>query len=445
MLRISAVVLLLSALLPAYGETPEESSVSDEKVTAQERLPLKELRLFTQVFEQIRQGYVEEVTDTELLENAIAGLVTGLDPHSTYLKADDYGDLQESATGEYGGLGMEVGADNGMIRIISPIDDTPAFKAGIEAGDLIIEMNDSPVRGIGLQKAIDKLRGEKGTSIKLTIYREGEEGPLTFNIVRDIIQISAVRSRLLERGYGYVRIAQFQASSGEDFIEEVEKLKASSLSTDDSKVQGLKGLVIDLRNNPGGLVPASVKVADALLDSGTVVYTEGRLPSANRRFEAQAGDILDGLPLVVLINGGSASASEIVAGALQDNRRAAILGTQSFGKGSVQIVMPLGDGRAVKLTTARYFTPSGRSIQAEGIVPDIVVERAEIRPYKTPGRVKEADLDGHLESENKTTEEEHSKTDGAEEQQPAIDDNQLYEALNLLKGFHLLGGSGTVD
>jgi carboxyl-terminal processing protease len=445
MLRISAVVLLLSALLPAYGETPEESSVSDEKVTAQERLPLKELRLFTQVFEQIRQGYVEEVTDTELLENAIAGLVTGLDPHSTYLKADDYGDLQESATGEYGGLGMEVGADNGMIRIISPIDDTPAFKAGIEAGDLIIEMNDSPVRGIGLQKAIDKLRGEKGTSIKLTIYREGEEGPLTCNIVRDIIQISAVRSRLLEPGYGYVRIAQFQASSGEDFIEEVEKLKASSLSTDDSKVQGLKGLVIDLRNNPGGLVPASVKVADALLDSGTVVYTEGRLPSANRRFEAQAGDILDGLPLVVLINGGSASASEIVAGALQDNRRAAILGTQSFGKGSVQIVMPLGDGRAVKLTTARYFTPSGRSIQAEGIVPDIVVERAEIRPYKTPGRVKEADLDGHLESENKTTEEEHSKTDGAEEQQPAIDDNQLYEALNLLKGFHLLGGSGTVD
>jgi len=445
MLRISIVVSLLLALLPAYGETPEESSVSDEKVTAQERLPLKELRLFTQVFEQIRQGYVEEVTDTELLENAIAGLVTGLDPHSTYLKADDYGDLQERATGEYGGLGMEVGADNGMIRVISPIDDTPAFKAGIEAGDLIIEMNDSPVRGIGLQKAIDKLRGEKGTSIKLTIYREGEEGPLTFNIVRDIIQISAVRSRLLERGYGYVRIAQFQASSGEDFVEEVEKLKASSLSEEGSKAQGLKGLVIDLRNNPGGLVPASVKIADALLDSGTVVYTEGRLPSANHRFEAQAGDILDGLPVVVLINGGSASASEIVAGALQDNRRAAIVGTQSFGKGSVQTVMPLGDGRAIKLTTARYFTPSGRSIQAEGIVPDIVVERAEIRPYKTPDRVKEADLDGHLESENKTTEESNSKTDGAEEQQPAISDNQLYEALNLLKGFHLLGRSGIID
>ena len=203
MLRISTAVLLLSTLLPAYGETPEQTSALNKKVTAEERLPLQELRLFTQVFEQIRQGYVEEVSDTELLENAIAGLVTGLDPHSTYLKADDYGDLQENATGEYGGLGMEVGADNGMIRVISPIDDTPAAKAGIEAGDLIVEMNDSPVRGIGLQKAIDKLRGEKGTSIKLTIYREGEEGPLTFNIVRDVIQISAVRSRLLERGYGY--------------------------------------------------------------------------------------------------------------------------------------------------------------------------------------------------------------------------------------------------
>lgn len=189
MLRIYTAVLLLSTLLPAYGGTPEQNSALNEKVTAEERLPLQELRLFTQVFEQIRQGYVEEVSDTELLENAIAGLVTGLDPHSTYLKADDYGDLQESATGEYGGLGMEVGADNGMIRVISPIDDTPAAKAGIEAGDLIVEMNDSPVRGIGLQKAIDKLRGEKGTSIKLTIYREGEEGPLTFNIVRDVIQI----------------------------------------------------------------------------------------------------------------------------------------------------------------------------------------------------------------------------------------------------------------
>ena len=329
---------------------------------------------------------------------------------------------------------MEVAGDGGLIRVISPIDDTPAAKAGIEAGDLIIEMDGSPIRGIGLQKAIDKLRGEKGTNIELTIYRESEDGPLTFDITRDIIQISAVRSRLLEPNYGYVRIAQFQVSSGEDFITEVANLQASNDAP-------LNGLIIDLRNNPGGLVPASITIADALVDNGTLVYTEGRLPSANRRFEAESGDILNGVPVVVLINGGSASASEIVAGALQDNHRAAIVGTQSFGKGSVQTVMPLGDGRAVKLTTARYFTPSGRSIQAEGIVPDITIERAEIRPYKTPERVKEADLDGHLDAKSKVSEASASEGAVTEKPESLIDDNQLYEALNLLKGFYLLGNS----
>ena len=413
--------------------TIDEGAVSDSET----RLPLKELRTFTQVFEQIRLGYVEEVTDTELLENAIAGLLTGLDPHSTYLKADDYGDLQENATGEYGGLGIEVVGDGSLIRVISPIDDTPAAKAGIEAGDLIIEMDGSPIRGMGLQKAIDKLRGEKGTNIELTIYRESEDGPLTFDITRGIIQISAVRSRLLEPNYGYVRIAQFQVSSGEDFIAEISNLQASNDVP-------LNGLIIDLRNNPGGLVPASITIADALVDSGTLVYTEGRLPSANRRFEAESGDILNGVPVVVLINGGSASASEIVAGALQDNHRAAIVGTQSFGKGSVQTVMPLGDGRAVKLTTARYFTPSGRSIQAEGIVPDITIERAEIRPYTTPDRVKEADLDGHLEAEGTLSEASASEAETTEKTESLIDDNQLYEALNLLKGFHLLGNNAAL-
>ncbi len=331
-------------------------------------------------------------------------------------------------------MGIEVAGDGGLIRVISPIDDTPAAKAGIEAGDLIIEMDDSPIRGLGLQKAIDKLRGKKGTSIKLTVYRESEDAPLTFNIIRDIIQISAVRSRLLEPNYGYVRVAQFQVSSGEDFITEVENLQTSNAGP-------LNGLILDLRNNPGGLVPASITMADALIDSGTLVYTEGRLPSSNRRFEAEAGDILNGISVVVLINGGSASASEIVAGALQDNRRAVIVGTQSFGKGSVQTVMPLGDGRAVKLTTARYFTPSGRSIQAEGIVPDITIERAEIRPYKTPERVKEADLDGHLEAKSEVSEVPTSETEITDKPESLIDDNQLYEALNLLKGFHLLGKS----
>ena len=434
MLRILVLLMLWFVPLCSKSETPTVITEEIEATNTESRLPLRELRTFTQVFEQIRLGYVEEVTDTELLENAIAGLLTGLDPHSTYLKADDYGDLQENATGEYGGLGIEVAGDGGLIRVISPIDGTPAAKAGIEAGDLIIEMDNSPIRGIGLQKAIDKLRGEKGTSIKLTVYRESEDGPLTFNITRDIIQISAVRSRLLEPNYGYVRVAQFQVGSGEDFINEVRNLQTNNDGP-------LNGLVIDLRNNPGGLVPASITIADALIDSGTLVYTEGRLPSANRRFEAERGDILNGVPVVVLINGGSASASEIVAGALQDNRRAAIVGTQSFGKGSVQTVMPLGDGRAVKLTTARYFTPNGRSIQAEGIVPDITIERAEIRPYKTSKRVKEADLDGHLEAKNTVSERANSESETADKPESLIDDNQLYEALNLLKGFHLLGNS----
>jgi carboxyl-terminal processing protease len=402
--------------------------IETQPSSTESRLPLRELRLFTQVFEQIRLGYVEEVSDTELLNNAIAGLLLELDPHSVYLDTEHYSDLQESASGEYGGLGLEVGGERGLIKVISPIDDTPAAKAGIEAGDLIVEMNDAPVRGMGVQKAIDKLRGEKGTSIKLTVYREGQDGPLEFEVVRDTIQISSVRSRFLEPGYGYVRVSHFQRSSGSDFIANVEALKA------DNK-QILKGLVLDLRNNPGGLVPASIEMAGALIDGGTVVYTEGRLPIANHSFEAEVGDILDGVPVVVLINGGSASASEIVAGALQDRQRAAVIGTQSFGKGSVQTVIPLGDGRAVKLTTARYFTPNGRSIQAEGIVPDIIVERAEIRPIKMRERTREADLEGHLATADNDA--------SADSENSAIEDlsgdNQLYEAVNLLKGFHLLG------
>jgi carboxyl-terminal processing protease len=289
-------------------------------------------------------------------------------------------------------------------------------------------MNDNPVRGMSLQKAVEKLRGEKGTEIKLTLYREGQKGPLEIDVMRDIIQVSAVRSRLLEPGYGYIRVSQFQRQSGTDFIAALAKLTA-----DKSNATPLKGLVIDLRNNPGGLVPASIEITDALLDGGTVVYTEGRLPSANRSFDASSGDRLNGLPIVVLINGGSASASEIVAGALQDHGRAAILGTQSFGKGSVQTVIPLGDGRAIKLTTARYFTPNGRSIQAEGIVPDIVIERAEIRPYAKTVRVREADLEGHLET---LVSDDETVTDPVTEDYST--DNQLYEAVNLLKGFHLL-------
>ncbi len=419
-----AFALLITAVFsPAEAETTADPADTSD-TAQQERLPLRELRLFTQVFEQIRRGYVEEVQDTELLENAIAGLLLELDPHSVYLNEADYDDLQESATGEYGGLGLEVGSERGMIKVISPIDDSPAAKAGIEAGDLIVEVDGAPVRGMAVQKAIDKLRGEKGTSIHLTVLREGEDGPIELDITRDIIQLSSVRSRLLEPGYGYVRISQFQVTSGKDFRQALISLKEDG---------PLKGVIVDLRNNPGGLVPASVEIADAVLDSGTIVYTEGRLPSSNTRFEATNGDLLQGTPMVVLINGGSASASEIVAGALQDQQRAAIMGTQSFGKGSVQTVIPLGDGRAVKLTTARYFTPNGRSIQAEGIAPDIIVEPAEIRLYQKRKQIREADLEGHLEqADNKTEETQDSEED-------ITDDNQLYEALNVLKGFQLLG------
>ena len=418
---LTAALIATLPLAAAHAETAEEQT---EPATQQERLPLRELRLFTQVFEQIRRGYVEEVADTELLENAIAGLLLELDPHSVYLNQTDYEQLQESATGEYGGLGLQVGSERGMIKVISPIDDSPAAKAGIEAGDFIVEVDGTPVRGMAVQKAIDKLRGEKGTSIELTVFREGEDGPLDITVIRDTIQVSSVRSRIIEPGYGYVRVSQFQMSSGDDFKDALISLKVEE--------PALKGLIIDLRNNPGGLVPASVDIADAVLDGGTVVYTEGRLPSANISFDAKSGDLLQGTPIVVLINGGSASASEIVAGALQDHQRAAIMGTQSFGKGSVQTVIPLGDGRAVKLTTARYFTPNGRSIQAEGIVPDIIIEPAEIRPYKKRKQVREADLEGHLEQADS------KKKKAKDRDEDITDDNQLYEALNVLKGFQLL-------
>ncbi|MDG1819689.1 MAG: S41 family peptidase [Porticoccaceae bacterium] len=418
-----SITVLMS--LPTSAQQPDTNAPDANNAQPEERLPLRELRVFTQVFEQIRRGYVEEVKDTELLENAISGLLLELDPHSAYLNESDYDDLQESSTGEYSGLGLEVGSERGMIKIISPIDDTPAAKAGIKAGDLIVEVDGVPVRGMALQKAIDKLRGEKGTSIELMVLREDQETPIEFTIIRDTIQFSSVRSRIIEPGYGYVRVSQFQTSSGDDFKKELLDLKQQETP--------LKGVIIDLRNNPGGLVTASVDISDAVLDGGTVVYTEGRLPSSNSRYEATSGDILEGIPIVVLINGGSASASEIVAGALQDHQRAAIIGTQSFGKGSVQTVIPLGDGRAVKLTTARYFTPNGRSIQAEGIVPDIIVEPAEIRRYQLRDRVREEDLEGHLEQANESSE------SPEEPEEDITDDNQLYEALNVLKGFQLLG------
>ena len=399
------------------------------------RLPLDELRTFADVFNQIRQGYVEEIDDSTLLEHAIEGMLMGLDPHSVYLTRDAFEDLQTTTSGEFSGLGLEVGMDNGLIRVIAPIDGSPAAEAGVQPGDIILKLDNQPVKGMSLGDAVAKMRGPKGSEIELTIGRAGQGRPFPVTLVRDVIKVASVRERWLEPGFGYIRISQFQKSTGEDVGAALERLQGE---------ETLKGLVLDLRNNPGGVLGASVDVAGLFLPGGEVVYTEGRLANAAQSYDATEKDATDGIPMIVLINGGSASASEIVAGALQDHGRAIIMGTGSFGKGSVQTVLPISEDRAVKLTTALYFTPGGRSIQAAGIEPDIVVERARLEALSEEGRISEADLVGHLSNGNGNGngkgEDEGS---GAAEASGASallgTDNQLYEALTLLKGVSILG------
>jgi len=401
------------------------------------KLPLDELRTFADVFSQIRVSYVKEIDDRTLLEYAIQGMLSGLDPHSVYLTADDFEDLQASTTGEFSGLGLEVGMKNGFITVISPIDDTPAYEAGIESGDIILRLDNHPVKGMSLNEAIKLMRGDKGTSIDLTIAREGRNQPFTLTLVRDTIRVVSVRKRWLEPGYGYLRIAQFQRRTGED----VGNALAELMEADE-----LKGLVLDLRNNPGGVLRASVDVAGYFLEGGTVVYTEGRLKNSETRYNATPKDTTGGVPVVVLINGGSASASEIVAGALQDHRRAVVMGTPSFGKGSVQTIMPLSEDRAIKLTTALYFTPNGRSIQAQGIVPDIEVARARVTAIANlPPQVTEADLAGRLDNANGGAEDNSITRNKRVPNELLSRDNQLYEALILLKGIHILGMYDTTE
>ncbi|MCB1730762.1 MAG: S41 family peptidase [Halieaceae bacterium] len=394
---------------------------------AEGQLPLEELRTFADVYNQIRAGYVNEIDDSTLLEYAIQGMLTGLDPHSVYLTKDDFSDLKEGTSGEFTGLGLEVGMQDGYVTVIAPIDGSPAAAADLQSGDVILKLDNVPIKGLSLGEAIEKMRGPKGSKIELTLGRPGTSQPFTVTLTRDTIKMASVRERLLEPGYGYIRIAQFQLATGEDVAKALEKLQAKG---------PLKGLVLDLRNNPGGVLSASVDVAGLFLDGGTVVYTEGRLPNSDMNFDARPGDASDNTPLVVLINAGSASASEIVAGALQDRGRAVVMGSDSFGKGSVQTILPLSDSRAVKLTTALYFTPNGRSIQAEGIVPDIPVERARVTAYDSAGQVTEADLSGHLSNGS------GNKSRGASSKVASellASDNQLYEALTLLKGINILG------
>ncbi len=433
--RLSRALLLNLALVSplALAEAPAGDSAGAGATSPQGALPLQSLRNFADVFNQIRKSYVEEVSDETLLENAIRGMLSGLDPHSDYLDADSFDNLQTHTTGEFGGLGIEVGMENGFVKVIAPIDDTPAQRAGVQPGDLIIQIDNQPIKGLSLQEAVALMRGPKGSKVSLSILREGVKAPLELELKRDIIVVASVRSEMLQPGYGYLRISQFQSRTGEELRRELKKLKASR--------SGLRGVVLDLRNNPGGLLQASVQVTDIFLDDGLIVYTEGRLPNAFSRYMASNGEPSDATPLVVLINGGSASASEIVAGALQDHRRAIILGTQSFGKGSVQTVLPLSEDSAIKLTTARYYTPSGRSIQAHGIVPDIIVERARIESLAAEKQVTEADLAGHLGNENgKESNGKNRSTDSAASKLAATD-NQLYEALNLLKGLDIMSAN----
>ncbi|CAH0992891.1 hypothetical protein SIN8267_03029 [Sinobacterium norvegicum] len=421
----------LSAVLLSTPLALADDTTSTEPTPPPAQLPLEELRIFADVFNQIRQAYVEEVDDKTLLENAVKGMLTGLDPHSAYLDAKTFDDIKESTSGEFGGLGIEVGMENGFVKVISPIDDTPASKAGVESGDLIIQIDDKPIKGLSLDDAVKLMRGAKGSKITLTIVREGNDKPFDLVLTRAIIKVTAVRSKMLAPDYGYLRIAQFQGATGDNTTKEVKKLIAENQ-------QPLKGLVIDLRNNPGGVLQASVKVVDNFINSGLIVYTEGRLQNSETRYSATEGDILNGAPIVVLINGGSASASEIVAGALQDHRRAVVIGTDSFGKGSVQTIVPLTEDKAIKLTTALYFTPDGRSIQAQGINPDIEVQRVKIEAIDDRRRITEADLQGHLNNGNGGDESNSAERERRKANQLIKDDNQLFEALNLLKGINIL-------
>jgi carboxyl-terminal processing protease len=423
---LSAGVFLGFFLAVGHGVWAERESEAT--------LPLEDLQTFTEVFARIKRDYVEPVTDEQLLQNAISGMVSGLDPHSAYLDPQEYSDLQVGTQGEFGGLGIEVGMENGFIKVIAPIDGTPAERAGIQSGDLIIRIDGHPVKGMSLQDAVERMRGEPGSDITLTIVR-GDEAAFDVTITRAIIQVESVSHRMLAPGFGYLRISQFQSRTGEDVVESLEALREQADGD-------LRGLVLDLRNNPGGILNAAVEVADAFLTEGRIVYTEGRVERADMGFSATPNDQLNGAPLVVLVNGGSASASEIVAGALQDHNRAVIMGQPTFGKGSVQSILPLPDGAALKLTTARYFTPSGRSIQAEGIVPDVRVANVRVVAEAGDGTdlVRESDLTRHLENGDAdagggTTPEAAPPRDGTP---LAAEDYMLSEALNLLKGLDIL-------
>jgi carboxyl-terminal processing protease len=412
-------------------------AVSTSSANAASKDTIKLLDLFGDVFDKVKRDYVEEVDDKELVESAINGMLSSLDPHSSYLNEKDFDEMRIQTRGEFGGLGIEVTMENGLVKVVSPIDDTPAYRAGLEAGDYISQIDGEAVMGTTLSEAVDKMRGKPGTEIELTVLREGENEPLTFNIKRDIIKIKSVKAKTEGDDVVYIRITSFSEQTASGLKREVRNLKKKL-------GEKFKGVVLDLRNNPGGLLDQAIEVSDAFLDRGEIVSTGGRVPDSNKRFNASRGDVIDGKPVVVLINGGSASASEIVAGALQDHKRAIVIGTKSFGKGSVQTVIPLSASKgAMRLTTSRYYTPSGRSIQAEGIEPDIIVEQAKLEEIKGAKVASEASLRKHLKNNTKKK----STKDGSGEDSKDDDgdvyekDYQLGRALDLLRGIHIFGES----
>jgi carboxyl-terminal processing protease len=457
--------LLIAGLLAGIAISLNFPANADKGAPpAASALPIEELRSFADVYGAIKQGYVEPIDDKKLITYAISGMLANLDPHSTYLDAEELKDLQVSTQGEFGGLGLEVGMEDGLVKVVSPIEDTPAYKAGLKPGDLIIKLDDTLVKGMTLSDAVKKMRGKPKTQIRLTVLRKGENKPLEITVTREIIKVQSVKSKALENGYGYLRITQFQEETNADLVKHLEKLMKQ-------EKDGLKGLVLDLRNDPGGLLTSAVGVSAAFLPPKVLVTsTDGRTEDAKHRFTASPEDYQRGrkddvmknlpalaktVPMVVLVNGGSASASEIVAGALQDHKRAIIMGTQTFGKGSVQTVIPLSSNTAIKLTTARYYTPSGSSIQAKGITPDIIVE--ETANGEPRGNfLREADLERHLvndkdnsadlkpEAKPKAKGDKKGKSDDDEDDARAPiefaskDDYQLSQAVNLLKALQII-------
>lgn len=417
-----SLLTMMSATLVVASNLPSVA-ISEEKKS----IPLEEIRVFAEVFGRIKLDYVEDIDDKVLLRYAIEGMLNGLDPHSVYLVQEDYEELRIGTTGEFGGLGIEVSYEDGYVKVVSPIDDTPAQRAGISSGDSIVAIDGQSLGGLSLDESVKLMRGEVGSEVSLTIRREGVDDPIKFTIERAVIKVTSVKHRLLTPEIAYVRISQFQSHSAADLVKAINKMKDESTSK-------IAGLVLDLRNNPGGVLNGAVAISDAFLKEGLIVYTEGRLKESQLEFTAAPDDILAGAPVVVLVNEGSASASEIVAGALQDHGRAVIMGQRTFGKGSVQTIVPVNDTSAVKITTARYFTPKGRSIQAEGIVPDIVLgDLSFTRNEKNHDFVKESDLNGHLANpdalEFPPTEQSNHHVE---------DDYALNEALNLLKGMVII-------